>query len=259
VNTNPKETPVSEIVPAPASSLAPSGDFAPLLRLAVEKDLDVDKLARLVEMQERAMERDARAQFFDAMSEFQRKCPPIRKTSAARTSPEGGKILYTFAALDEIARTINPILAGVGLSYSWDSTVTGDDKGASLVCVCTVRHKAGHTVTATFGCPVAGTNMMSGAQKAASALTYARRQSLVQALGLTTTDDDDDGRDGGASDGTPVSDDQALNLHELIDAVGADRAKFLAFFKVADLGQIPAARYGEATRMLEAKRKGGAR
>lgn len=248
------------VVPASPVALAPASsgtDFAPLLRLAVEKDLDVDKLARLVEMQERAMERDARMQFFDAMAEFQRKCPPIRKTSAARTSPEGGKVLYTFAALDEIARTINPIMAAVGLSYSWDSTVSGDDKGATLVCVCTVRHKAGHAVTATFGCPIAGTNMMSGAQKAASALTYARRQSLVQALGLTTTDEDDDGRDGGASDGEVVSDEQAANLHALIDEVAADRPRFLAYFKVADLGEIPAARFGEAVQMLEAKRKRG--
>lgn len=252
---------IQPVTPAPAA-LAPVGagtDFAPLLRLAVEKDLDVDKLARLVEMQERAMERDARAQFFEAQSEFQKVCPPIRKVAAARTSPEGGKVLYTFAPLDEIARTINPILAKFGLSYSWDSTVAEDDKGATLSCICTVRHKAGHFITATFKCPVAGTNMMSGAQKAASALTYARRQSLVQALGLTTTDEDDDGRDGGASVGDAVTEEQAANIAALMDEVKADRARFLAIFNVGTVAEIPADRFNEAIKRLEAKRKAGAR
>lgn len=249
------------IAPATPAALAPAatGDLSPLLALAVEKNLDVEKLERLVGLHERALERDARAQFFEAQAEFQRLCPPIRKVAAARTSPEGGKVLYTFAPLDEIARTINPFLARFGLSYSWDSTVTEDDKGATLTCVCTVRHKAGHFITATFRCPVAGTNMMSGAQKAASALTYARRQSLVQALGLTTTDDDDDGRDTGASDDAVVTEEQAANLGALIDDVGADKAKFLAFFKVASIAAIPASRFTEAVRMLEAKRKAGAK
>jgi hypothetical protein len=51
-----------------------------------------------------------------------------------------------------------------------------------------------------------------------------------------------------------IHQDQADALRVEIEAVGADTAKFLAFFKVAKLEALPASRWNEAVAMLEAKR-----
>jgi len=52
----------------------------------------------------------------------------------------------------------------------------------------------------------------------------------------------------------PISQDQADALRLEIEAVGADPAKFLAFFKIKALEAMPAGRWNEAVAMLEAKR-----
>lgn len=51
-----------------------------------------------------------------------------------------------------------------------------------------------------------------------------------------------------------ITQDQADSLRTEIEAVGADTAKFLAFFKIAKLEAMPAGRWNEAVAMLEAKR-----
>ena len=116
---------------------------------------------------------------------------PIKKTSEAEIlDREGGlKYRYKYAELDEIARTVVPILHKFGLSYSWDSSLA---EGIMTV-VCTLRHVNTYETTATFGCPTESKAGMSEQQKSAGALTFARRQSLIQVLGLTTCDPDNDG------------------------------------------------------------------
>ena len=46
------------------------------------------------------------------------------------------------------------------------------------------------------------------------------------------------------------------DLSDLIESVGADRARFLRWAGVSDVGELPAAKLGEATRLL--KQKGAA-
>lgn len=55
-----------------------------------------------------------------------------------------------------------------------------------------------------------------------------------------------------------VSAEQSSNLRELIEATKTDAEKFLAFFKVGDLEELPAAQYERARSMLAKKYKGAA-
>ena len=242
-----------------ASTLA----VRPNLNVLMEKAMTagpegVQMLKELVALSREVQADLARAEFFDAMAAFQRECPPIKKSSRAEfVTKSGGRASYTFAELDEIARTVNPLLARLGLSYSWDSSVT---ENGVLVCVCTLRHKDGHSTTASFGSKIEGSSLMSGHQATAATLTYARRQSLVQVLGLTMTDDDLDGRDVGREDGPTattapdrITDADALALEARITDVGANLDAFLRYFKIASVGDLPTARLPEARKMLDAK------
>lgn len=238
------------------SSLVPAGaaGVSDLLKFALDKGAPIESLERLVALQERIMDRNAAAEFFDAMAAFQRECPPIKKASRAEfVTKSGGRASYTYAELDEIARTVNPILARMGLSYTWDSTVA---EGV-MVVTCTLRHRSGHAVTAKFGSKVEGSPLMSGHQATAATLTYARRQSLVQVLGLTTTDDDNDGQGahGGEREGSAgvVTDQQALEVEALITDTGADLPAFLGFFKIARVTDLPVSCFEQAKKMLRTK------
>ncbi len=230
------------------SANAPS-EIGTLLHFAIESKVPVETLEKLVALKERMDDRNAAQEFCVALARFQADCPAIRKTSTASiTTNSGSSYKYSFAELDEIAATTRPILTRYGLSYTWDSNVEGD----KLTCICTVRHVAGHSQAAKFVLPTTTKSGMSDQQKVAAALTYARRQSLIQALGLTTTDPDTDG----PRVDEKVSPEQVNELEALIASTGADPAKFLAYMGVASLEDITAVRgYDKAKKALSAKVK----
>lgn len=227
-------------------------DSAPadLVRLAIEKQVDVEVIERLVALQERVTERNARAAYFRALSDFQDRCPPIQKKREAKIQTrKGGNYAYTYAPLEEIARVIRPLLREVGLSYSFD--VAHSEAGV-LDIACILRHVDGHEERSTFPVPIETTAAMSGAQKNGAALTYGRRQSLVAVLGLVTADADADAAE--VDTGERITESDAADIDALIEEAGADRAKFLTWLGVESLADVPAKDAGRAVKALERKR-----
>ena len=215
----------------------------------------VEAIERFTALYERMTAKQAEQAFGEALAAFQSDCPPIRKNESAKiTTKTGAQYGYAYASLDMIADTIRPMLAKHGFSYTWDM----EESSGSIVCICTLRHKGGHTQRATFKAPMDTEAKMSGAQKSAAALTYARRQSLVQALGLTTGDGDTDGHvseyDRPASAET-ITESQAADLDTAIENVKGDKAAFCRFFGIERLGQLPASRLKEALAMVAKKRE----
>lgn len=226
------------------------GEMSGLVRLAIEQKVSVDVLERLVALQERVSDRNARQAMSEAVAAFQAKCPSVKKGRTARiTTKAGGSYSYTFASLDEIARAIRPLLHEHGLSYTWDSTTDGK----TLSCTCILRHVEGGEDRATFACPTDTKAEMSGAQAAAAALTYARRQSLVQVLGLTVTDDDIDGADPKGAE--KITDSLVADLTALAEEVGADLPRFLKYMGVSSMCDITTDEYPRAKKALEDRRR----
>ncbi|HEX7117453.1 MAG TPA: ERF family protein [Longimicrobiales bacterium] len=243
-----------EVARQNGAAIVQADDDARLMEImarAVEMD-KVEALERIVALKERMDDRRARAAFFEALAAVQEALPEIpKKRQATITTRSGGSYAYTYAGLEDITRTIRPVLRDHGLSYSWDVTQQGE--GGALIVTCILRHVEGHEERAAFPVPVDTKAAMSDAQKNGAALTYGRRQSLVAVLGLTTADDDIDGAAVGRSSGA-ITARQAADLDALIDEVGADRGKFLRWAGVERLADLPAERYEPAVRMLERKR-----
>lgn len=229
-----------------------SSDMTKLLELALTKGVDVIALEKLVALKERTEDRIAAQEFARALAEFQSACPPIRKTSTAKIVTKSGREYgYNYAELDEIARTANKLLKDYGLSYTWDSEF---DTTNMLRCTCTLRHVNGHSIKATFQCPTESDAGMSAPQKVAAALTFARRQSLVQVLGLTSCDVDSDGNDPEMNAET-ISVEQQRTVNDLIIESAANKDKFLKWFGVQSIEAIPTSRFDEACNALIGKAK----
>jgi hypothetical protein len=239
-----------------AARTATAASILDVISQAIDKGISVESLERLQLMYERERAQQAAMEFAAAMAAFQMACPPIAKRSRAQIDSRSGvKFAYNYAELDEIARTVRPLLHSRGLSYAWDSTVTG----GIMTVVCTVRHVNGHHITASFACPTENAAGMSPQQKAAAALTFARRQSLIQALGITTAEPDTDG-----ANPEPITADQAQDLQALLEETGGNLARFLKWAKVQRIADVLARDYEScvnvirsAAREREAK-KGGA-
>lgn len=223
-----------------------------LVRLAIERGVDVEVLERLVALQERVTERNARAAFFEAVANFQEECPEIRKVKNAEITSKrtGGKFSYTFAPLEEIARTIRPVLKRHGLSYSWN--VAPGDGG--LIVTCILRHVEGHSESADFPVPNDGDGRMSAAQANGAALTYGKRQSLTSVLGLTTADEDKDGARRPAPQAKEITMQQADAIDNLLTITESDREKFFEWLGVESIADMTEDHYKRGVKALTDKK-----
>lgn len=237
-----------ELAKRAAAPLARQPTAMEILAQATQQGLDPAGLETLAKLAWQQEERNAAREFAAGLAEFHRRVPEILKSKTAHvTTKSGASYRYQYAPLEMIDRIVKPILQELGFSYSWDSVTDGQ----MMTVVCRLRHINGHEERASFACPTTSTSPgMGDAQKAASAMSFARRQSLTAILGLTTTEPDSDG-----ADPTTITESQAADLEALADEVGADKGRLLRYAGVERFGDILASRYGELVRLLEAKRR----
>lgn len=243
----PLEPKNKEIVVTQEPSVLQLMEFA-IKQVGVENGAQtVEIMERLVGLKERMEDRQAAADFISAMSEFQSECPEIPKSSKVSIKTNSGiNYSYSYAQIDEIARIVRPVLHKHGFSYSWDSSVTND----KVTATCKLSHRNGHFETAKFEAPIDSAAKMNVTQRNAAALTYAKRQSLVQVLGVTTCDQDTD-----AQSADTITDQQAADLQAKMEEVGANKDRFLKYMKVEQLSDIRACDFGAAVNALESKRR----
>ena len=257
---NAKEAEIVETKPAgtalaaaQAGSLRASLDpeMARLMELALEKGA-VDSLERLVALAERTDAKRAERELILAIAAFKAECPPIRRTKENKgVSREGTSQGSMYAPLDEIARTIDPILQKHGLSYTWDSEEI--ESGRRITC--TLSHIGGASKESKFTTVIpAGTRANNEAQRVGIAHAYGWRYTLVGVLGLTSCDKDTDGQGLKGDDSDAITADQAIVLSDLLTETKSDRVKFLAIYGVQSVEDLPASCYAPAKRMLEAKK-----
>jgi hypothetical protein len=210
-----------------------------MLAGALEKGMPVETIDKLLALSERWDKTQARKAFDIAIAKAKAEIPVIGKNATGHNN----KRYANFAA---IAETIDPIISKHGLSYRFRTVQT--DK-ISVTCV--LSHEAGHYEETTLAGPSDTTGNKNAIQAIGSTLTYLQRYTLVQALGLASAEDDD-GKAGG--NGESITEDQAIQIRELIEATGADTKRFLTYMKADSVASIPAARFADAIKALEAKR-----
>lgn len=232
----------TELVPAEAIALPATVNAEALLATAIERNVPIETLERLLALREKLRAESARAAFFAALAAFQGTCPIIPKTKTAKiTSASGGSYAYSYAPLEVIVSHVGALLQAHGLSVMFDTHVI--EQPSALVVVCTVHHVAGHAETSEFRVPIDEKARMNDAQKVASASTYAKRYAFCNALGILTGDDDDDGHSGGAKDGEPTgggpTDFRAPKRASAADATRAAGAKAAERLAKPAQGELP--------------------
>lgn len=162
-----------------------------LIAAAVSGGSSIETLERLVTLAKDVQAHEAKAAWHRAMAEFQRQCPPIRKTRTARiTTRTGGGYQYSYAPLGEIMDKIAPVMGPLGLSVSYRVS----HEPEAIVAVARVSHELGHyEESGPVRMPVAkydGTGA-NQAQLVGIASTYAKRYALLAIIGLSPEDDPD--------------------------------------------------------------------
>lgn len=207
-------------------------------RAAINPQVDIDKMERLLQMQERIIERDAKVSFNRAFAAAKAEMPAIIKNRKGHNS--------SYADFAQLSNVVDPVLGKHGLSYRFR---TKQDDLIHVTCV--LSHTDGHSEENTLSSKADVGGAKNATQAIGSAQTYLMRYSLLSSLGIAPTDDDDGKQ---ANMGEAVTDDQILKLRDLIEAVEADEKKFCAYLKIEALADLPAKRFADAVKALEERR-----
>lgn len=175
------------VMAAPQSAMSSVGP-ADLLRYALDSGADLDRLERLMDMQDRDNANKARMAFVSAMAEFKKHAPTIYKDKDVSFTGTS----YSHATLGGICEVVIESLAQHGISHRWDMA---QPASGLIVIKCILTHIMGHSETTTMEAPPDNSGKKNGIQQIASAMTYLQRYTLLAATGLSTKDmPDDDGR-----------------------------------------------------------------
>ena len=193
----------SQSLVAPAPDGLARLDIGALIERALESKAGVEQLERLVELAKNLRAEQAREAYSAAIAEFQRICPPIKKSATAKIATSRASYSYAYAPLDEILSTVQPVLGSLGLSISWRSRVETN----AVIVTCRLAHKFGHhEESGEMAIPIVTSEPERGAnaaQRVGVATTYARRYALLGIIGMAPEDDDDGGSRAAAPVETP--------------------------------------------------------
>lgn len=176
------------IVPQVKTSTALATTPSDLLRLAVEQGADMEKLEKLMALQERWEANQARKAYVEAMAEFKKNSPEIYKDKNVSFTGT----TYNHATLGGICEVVIASLANHGLSHRWDIV---QPPSGMIEVKCIITHMLGHNESTSLEAPPDNSGKKNGIQQIASTVTYLQRYTLLAACGLATKDmPDDDGR-----------------------------------------------------------------
>jgi ERF superfamily len=163
---------------------------AELLQIAVNQNADIDKLTKLMDLQERWERNEARKAFVAAMSEF--------KAHAIHIAKDRGNSQYgsRYVSLGNLVATVTPFLSQHGLSHRWEI-----DQNSGIKVTCIITHIAGHSESVAMICPPDKSGAKNPIQEIKSAITYAKVCTFESVTGLASSDAnlDDDGNSAGTN------------------------------------------------------------
>lgn len=239
--------------PPTAAPLAPT-DALPPFESIVERlsGMSPESVEKLLTVYRELKADKAEEAYNMAFAGFQAECPAIpRNRNADIVTKQGGRIKYAYADIEQVMRTIGPVLENYGLSVSFDdSTIEGN----MLTAACRCSHIGGHSRVSKFTCTTDTPAGMSPQQKAGNAATYAQRRALNQRLGLWTGDPDHDGGEPPAP--SPLlTKEQQKHIERLVKETGADWSLFLKWWGVPNFADACQDKYEAAIRELERKKQ----
>ena len=163
--------------------------LAAITAAATNPAVDVEKMERLLAMQEKISADQARRAFIESLHAFQAECPPIHR---GRGIVVQSQTRSRYAAYEDVIRTVGPLMQRHGFSASFDTAT--NPQGVICSVTCTLAHVGGHFEKSTFPVTPDSSGSKNGIQAIGSALSYGKRYALGAILGLVFTDEDDDGR-----------------------------------------------------------------
>lgn len=217
-------------------------------RAATNPDVDIDKMERLLQMQERILDRNAEADFAASMTIVQSLLPAVAKDAANNQTNS------SYSRHETIAKAIKPIYTQEGFSITFSEGDSTKENHIRVIGI--LRHRSGHVEQHHLDIPfdnagIKGTVNKTNTHAAGSTYSYGRRYLTCMMFDVATGDDDD----GQAAGTRYISGKAVTELKTRLEAVQADMAGFLGYMGVPTLEDISESDYPKALNAVRAKEK----
>lgn len=169
-----------------------SGILAVIERAARDPNVDIDKMERLLAMQERVLERDAKTAFTQAKIEMRPHLPEITMKGhiVIKDKNDSNRIIQDtpFARFEDIHEAVMPVLSQFGFDLSFKNGMAPDGK----VRVTTIlSHVAGHSEETYFDLPHDSSGSKNAVQAVGSSTSYGKRYGVLNVLNIRVCGEDD--------------------------------------------------------------------
>ncbi|EJF77427.1 hypothetical protein MCO_01342 [Bartonella sp. DB5-6] len=196
-----------------------------ILNRALENDVDMDRLERLLALREKEIERQNYQNFVSDLSAMQTEYQKIEKT--VKNNHTNSK----YATLDQYIDAVKDTLAKH--NFALFSHIKHQTE-KNITIEMTLSHPSGNEISTDGTFPIDGTGSKNSIQSVGSTLTYARRYLLGMLLNVASKEDDTDGN----MPTKPALPRQINEIRRLIVQTQTEEAKILSYANVEKLDDI---------------------
>lgn len=147
-------------------------------RVASDPNSDIAKLEKMLDMQERVLDRNAAQSFTADMAVMQGEMPRVFKLAKGHN--------ITYARLEDINDTVRPVLQKFGFAITFNIEQP-DIKGVRVTAI--LSHREGHTQTSSLLLPCDTSGSKNAVQAVGSTVSYGKRYTMCALLNISTGDD----------------------------------------------------------------------
>jgi hypothetical protein len=181
--------------PGDDGSIAARAAMAMIQLSMREGAIDIETLRELRTMAKEMRQEDAEREFNQDMAAAQSECYAVAKEGEAKLGKEGeNKGSWFFATEDAIDDMLRPIMTRYGFSLTFDRKPRAGD-GGGFEIFGTLRHRAGHSIVASFPLPLDSGPGRNNMQAAGSTDSYGRKYVKLGLFNIARKGADTDGID----------------------------------------------------------------
>lgn len=240
-------TEVKSSAPVAVAASNTVNGFLQVIQSVVENpNMNPEVIHRLIDAQERVLNKNAEMAFHAAMARLQPRLPRIEKKGKIDfTSKKTGEQQVTpYARYEDIDQAIRPLLSEEGFSLSFNTEWGNDGVMASG----TLAHREGHHQQASIRLPLDTSGSKNNIQAMGSTISYARRYLTKMLLNIVEVGEDDDG-----ATSEPLLEEQLQEINELLERTGTEATKFCDALGLPELEKIQQKDFTRALNALKSK------
>jgi hypothetical protein len=211
-------------------------------RAAINPEVDIEKMERLLDMHDRILMRQAETEFNAGMTAAQSE---MGRVSTDATNPQTRSRYATYGKLDSVLR---PIYTAHGFALSFD---TGEASEGMLRVICRVSHRGGysreyHVDMPADGKGAKGGDVMTKTHATGAAMSYGMRYLLKMIFNVAIGEDDNDGNGPVTKALATITEEQAATIKEYLDEMPNLERSFLGAYRISAVDELPASKFAEA-------------